>query len=66
MPVKPENVSDFPPSAEPNLLISAKPLVITSAFALSPYSAPAPIPTAIAITFFAIPDISQPIISSEV
>ena len=56
----------MPPIAIPNLVNSAKPLVIIAARVLSPASAPSPIPVAMAIIFFKAPPNSQPITSEFV
>ena len=52
IPESPLKVSSLPPIAIPSLDISAIPLVIRAALALSPHPRPSAIPAARAITFF--------------
>ena len=66
IPANPKKVFDLAPSFFPNNDISFKPRVISAAFVLSPYPAPSQNPAAIAITFFADPPISTPLISEFV
>ena len=63
IPANPKKVFDLAPSFLPNRDISFRPRVISAAFVLSPYPLPSQNPAAIAITFFAEPPISTPIIS---
>ena len=66
MPLSPAKVRASAPMATPNRAISAKPRVISAAFALSPNPMPSPMPAAIAITFFSDPPSSTPTISGLV
>ncbi len=66
IPVKPENVKGFAPILVPRRAISARPLVIKAAFALSPYPRPSEMPAPNAIIFFNAPPISTPITSELV
>ena len=64
IPLSPAKVSCFAPRLIPSLAISAIPLVIMAALALSPYPRPSDIPAPIAIIFLSAPPSSTPIISS--
>src|SRR4030095_3821753 len=59
-PASPEKVYGSAPNAAPSRAVSASPLVISDAFALSPKPIPSAMPTAIAITFLTAPASSVP------
>ena len=64
MPARPRNVESRAPADAPRRLISARPRVMSAAFALSPKPRPSDIPAARAITFLAAPHSSTPTRSS--
>jgi len=65
-PVRPANVRGSAPISTPSLSISARPLVISAAFALSPYPMPSDIPAPSAMIFLSEPPSSAPTTSSMV
>ena len=63
-PHRPDSVSAFAPMATPSRAISAKPRVISAAWAEAPRSLPSEMPQAMASTFLTAPPTSAPIRSS--